>query len=208
MALVLVCLAACSSSSKSAESPTTTTRPAPKTGALPWPAPADAMARTRAAGLKPQPYETLQHHVHAHLDVYLDGVHQKVPAGIGINTKDPSVHTGEIAGGPAYGGINPPCAKPCISPLHTHSETGVLHTESPTNVDNTLGELFVEWGVTLNDKCVGGYCKPDWPIAFYVSGKPYTGDPRKMQLTNFKVIAIVIGTPPTKIPTTADFTVD
>ena len=166
------------------------------------------MARTIAAGLKPEPFETLQHHVHAHLDVYLDGEPQKVPAGIGINIKDPSVHAGTIEGGPAYGGIDPPCAKPCISPLHTHAETGILHTESPTDVDNTLGELFVEWGVTLNDKCVGGYCTPAWPIAFYVRGKPYTGDPRKIALTNFKEIAIVIGTPPAKVPTTADFTVD
>jgi hypothetical protein len=206
--LALVALVGCSSSSRGASFPATTTRPAPATGAAPWPAPPDAMARARAAGLTPRGFETLQHHVHAHLDVFIDGQRQIVPAGIGININDPAVHSGQIAGGPAYGSIDPACAQPCISPLHTHAQTGILHTESPTNVDNTLGELFVEWGVKLDDKCVGGYCAPDWTIAFYVRGKPYTGDPRKITLTNFKEIAVVIGTPPTDIPTTADFTTD
>jgi hypothetical protein len=205
--VVVLALAGCSSSSKGTSS-STTTRPGPAKGAAPWPAPADAMARARAAGLTPRGYETLQHHVHAHLDVFVDGVHQIVPAGIGINIKDPAVHSGQIAGGPAYGGIDPPCKQACISPLHTHAETGILHTESPTNVNNTLGEFFIEWDVALSSKCVGGYCTPDWKIAFYVDGKPYTGDPTKIQLTNHKEIAIVIGNPPTDIPSTGDFSTD
>jgi hypothetical protein len=166
------------------------------------------MAQARAAGLTPRGFETLQHHVHSHLDVFVDGVHQTVPAGIGINIKDPAVHSGQVNGGPVYGFIDPPCEQACISPLHTHAESGILHTESPVDVDNTLGELFIEWNVKLSTSCVGGYCAPDWKIAFYVKGKPYTGDPTKITLTNFKEIAIVIGTPPTHIPTTADFTVD
>jgi hypothetical protein len=207
---LLLALASCSSSAKTAAPGTSTipSPPAPTVGALPWPAPADAMARTRAAGLVPRGYETLQHHVHAHLDVFLEGVHQMVPAGLGINIKDPAVHTGPVDGYPGYGGISPPCKQACISPLHTHADTGILHTESPTAVDNTLGELFIEWGVTLDNKCVGGYCSPAWKIAYYVDGKPYTGDPRKMTLTNFEEIAIVIGNPPANIPSTADFTTD
>jgi hypothetical protein len=166
------------------------------------------MAHVRAAGLTPRGYETLQHHVHAHLDVFIDGAPQIVPAGIGINIDDPAVHSGEIAGGPAYGGIDPPCKQACISPLHTHAQTGILHTESPTNVDNTLGELYVEWGVKLSSTCVGGYCEPSWNIAFYVGGKPYTGDPTKIALTDHKEIAVVIGTPPKSIPSDADFSTD
>ena len=163
------------------------------------------MAHTRAAGLIARGYETLEHHVHAHLDVFLDGVHQLVPAGLGINIKDPAVHTGPVDGHPAYGGISPPCKQACISPLHTHDVTGILHTESPTNVDNTLGELFVEWGVTLNGKCIGGYCEPAWKVAVYVNGKADTGDRTKIALTNHEEIAIVIGKAPAAIPATADF---
>ena len=205
--LPVLALAACSSSAKTASPSTTTTTspPAPTVGALPWPAPADAMARTHAAGLVPRGYETLQHHVHAHLDVFLNGVHQVVPAGLGINIKDPAVHTGQVDGQPAYGGISPPCKQACISPLHTHDVSGVLHTESPTNVDNTLGELFVEWNVKLSADCAGGYCKPNWPVAFYVDGARYKGDPTKIALTNHKEIAVIIGKPPAQIPAAADF---
>ena len=42
-------------------------------------------------------------------------------------------------------------------------------------------------------------------IAFYVNGKPYQQDPRAIELTDRKEIAIVIGTPPPRIPNTADF---
>ena len=224
--LILFALAGCSSSSKPKGSATTTapgatttspqstvtttaSRPAvPKVGAVPWPPPSDAMARTRTAGLVPQGFETLQHHVHSHLDIYIDGVHQVVPAGIGINIKDPAVHKDTIAGNAAYGGIRPPCKQACISPLHTHATTGILHTESPTNVDNTLGEFFTEWNVKLDKNCVGGYCEPEWPIAVYVNGKPSSADPSKIALTDHKEIALVIGTPPANIPAGADFTTD
>ena len=56
----------------------------------------------------------------------------------------------------------------------------------------------------LSESCVGEYCSPE-PIAFYVDGKPYTEDPRAIELTDRKEIAIVIGTPPPQIPKTADF---
>ena len=166
------------------------------------------MARARAAGLKPRGYETLQHHVHSHLDVFVNGKRAVVPAGIGINIKDPAVHKFTVGGVTAYGGIDPPCKQPCISPLHTHAPSGILHTESPTNVDNTLGELFIQWNVTLNTQCVGGYCKPVWKIAVYVNGTAYSGDPRQIALSEHREIAIVIGTPPAEIPSDADFSVD
>ncbi len=163
------------------------------------------MARAREAGLVPETAESLEHHVHAHLDVFINGTHIVVPGGIGINIKNPAVHSGTTDGYPAYGGISVPCDKPCISPLHTHDATGILHTESPTNVDNTLGQFFTEWDVTLNANCVANYCKPAQKIAIYVDGKPFTGDPRSIQLTEYEEIAIVIGKPPAEIPAAGDF---
>ena len=56
----------------------------------------------------------------------------------------------------------------------------------------------------LSESCLGERCSPDG-IAFYVNGKPYQQDPRAIELTDRKEIAIVIGTPPSQIPKTADF---
>jgi hypothetical protein len=170
--------------------------PTPSSGAPPWPAPRDALARTRAAGLRPERREELAYHVHAHLDVFVNGRPVTVPAGIGINISDPGVKKGP---GPSYGGIKL-CARPCISPLHTHDTTGVLHTESPTVTPNRLGEFFTEWGVRLDGSCVGGYCRPRAPIAIFVNGKRFSGDPRSIGLADHREIAIVIGSPPQQIP--------
>jgi hypothetical protein len=163
------------------------------------------MERARAAGITPETSEHLDYHVHAHLDVFLDGVAQTVPAGLGINTADPGVHRFVIDGQPGYGGIRPPCSQPCISPLHTHDVTGIVHTESATTSENTLGQLFVEWGVPLSATCVGGYCSPSWRIAVYVDGELRRGDPRSIALSDHEEIAIVIGAPPAKVPVTADW---
>jgi hypothetical protein len=157
------------------------------------------------AGLVPETAEFLDYHVHAHLDVFLNGVAQTVPAGLGINTADPGVHRSVVDGKPAYGGIRPPCRQPCISPLHTHDVTGILHTESATAVSNTLGQLFVEWGVQLTSTCVGGYCTPSWRIGIYIDGHLRSGDPRSIALSDQREIAIVIGASPSKIPATADW---
>lgn len=188
-------LAACGSSSKSAK---------PNSSVV-WPAPNDAMARARAAGLVPETAERLQYHVHSHLDVYVDGASVVVPAGLGIDITNPGVHQFTTDGQTSYGGIRPPCDQPCISPLHTHDVTGIIHTESSTRKNNTLGELFTEWNVRLDTNCVATYCKPAKSIAVYVNGTQFSGDPRTIPLSNLKEIAVVIGTPPARIPDTADW---
>jgi hypothetical protein len=178
--------------------------PKPEHGAAPWPAPANPRQRVLAAGLQPERKDTLIHHVHAHLDVFVNGGRVIVPAAIGINVRDPGVQVFEAPdGSKAYGGIRL-CKKPCISPLHTHDDTGILHTESASPVPNRLSQFFTEWGVRLSRSCVGGYCRPA-SIEVFVSGKRYSGDPRAILLTDHKEIAIVNGTPPKKIPSTANF---
>jgi hypothetical protein len=165
-----------------------------------WPAPADPIGRTRLAGLTPETHEFVNYHVHAHLDVFVNGAAVSIPAAIGIDAGDPAVRRFEENGVVGYGGISPPCEKPCISPLHTHFPDGVLHTEAKKNRPNTLGEFFVEWSVRLDDSCVDDYCRPTTPIAIYVDGEKYDGDPREIQLEDQREIAIVIGTPPDNIP--------
>jgi hypothetical protein len=185
-ALVLALLALTAGSARAAARPE------------PWPAPTDPMARARAAGLKPETSEHLTYHVHAHLDVFLNGAHVIIPAGIGIDTKNKGVHKFVLPDhSVAWGGIDPPCKTACISPLHTHEIDGILHTESSTPKPNTLGAFFVEWGVRLAPGCVATYCKR---VAVYVDGKRFSGDPRTIELSNHLEVAIVIGTPPKTIP--------
>ena len=154
-----------------------------------WPLPDDPMGLTRAAGLEPLTSESLEYHAHVHLDVYMDGRPVLVPAGIGIDIDDPAVKRFDDPAGVGYGGIEEPCADPCISPLHTHDPDGVLHTESPTPTPNTLGEFLIEWNVTLPDDA-----------KVYVNGDLYTGNVAEIELTDMLQIAIVIGVPPAVIP--------
>jgi hypothetical protein len=175
--------------------------PAARTTKAPWPAPDNAMALTCEAGLVPEKAEFLQYHVHAHLDVFVNGRPLFVPAGIGIDTDNPAVRADTGPNGLVIGaGLTEECDEPCISPLHTHQLDGVLHTETKTPSPNRLGQFFTQWAVRLDAKCVGGYCRPSVPIKVYVDGKVETGDPTRIELSNLREIAIVIGTPPASIP--------
>ena len=215
IAAAALSVAACGSSSKSNSSSTSApatqgtasiTAPTPSAAEpAPYPAPDDPMARTRAAGLVPEPAEQLVFHVHSHLDVFVDGRHVLVPAGLGIDVTNPGVHLFRTDGMKAYGGINPPCDRPCISPLHTHDVTGILHTESATRRDNTLGQLFTEWDVRLDANCFATYCKPAKAVAVYVDGRKFVGEPRTIPLRDHEEIAVVVGTPPAQVPNTADW---
>lgn len=198
--ILAVAVAGCGGKSKSAADYTAPPAPQPPNGAPPWPAPPNPIALTRKAGLVPERAEFLEYHVHAHLDVLVNGEPVRVPAGIGINIRDPGVQRAPLQDGTmSYGGIQL-CRKVCISPLHTHDDSGILHTETKTVQPNRLGQFFTEWAVRLTPECVGGFCKPDVAIAIFIDGKRYTGDPRQIELSDMREIAIVIGTPPSPIP--------
>jgi hypothetical protein len=172
-----------------------------------WPAPDDAEALATKAGVVFEVIEHLKYHVHAHLDVFVDGRAVQVPPGVGINIDDPAVQHFEGALGSGYGGIEEPgCEHPCISALHTHDPDGVLHTESATEEPNTLGQFFIEWDVALTDKCVAEFCAPETPVAVYVDGRTWQGDPTEIELQDHREIAVVIGSPPREIPDSFDFT--
>ena len=160
------------------------------------------MSLVPKVGLVPETHETLTHHVHAHLDVFVDGVPVVVSAGIGINIKDPAVKTFGTGDDTGYGGIDPPCKQACISPLHTHDPSGVLHTESASAVPNTLGQFFGEWAVPISTTCLGPKCGG---VKVYIDGKQVTEDPSKIQLLDHREIAVVVGTPPATIPSIGDF---
>jgi hypothetical protein len=205
-ALSVLLLAGCGGGSKSSSGDDNVcsqfgTAPAERTTKTPWTAPENPMALTCKAGLVPEKAEFLQYHVHAHLDVFVNGRPVIVPAGIGIDLDNPAVRADKSPNGVVIGaGLTQECDQPCISPLHTHDLSGLLHTETKTPSPNQLGQFFTEWAVRLTSACVGGYCKPAVPIKIYVDGKVETGDPTQIELSNLREIAIIIGSPPATIP--------
>jgi len=170
-------------------------------GAPVWPAPSNPMQLARQAGLTPETHEFVFLHVHSHLDVFVNGKKVAVPAGIGIDIHAAAVKRFQAPDGTiGYGGISPACAKPCISPLHTHFDDGILHTEAKKDQFNRLGQFFKEWHVRLSAKCVATFCKPKTRVAVYVDGTLLRGDPRFVKLKDKREIAVVIGKPPRTIP--------
>lgn len=146
----------------------------------PW-APEYAHLNDRLTPLKldANPQEVLNYHIHQHLDIFVNGKKITVPQFIGINDS-------------SY-----------ITELHTHAPDGIIHVEAPSNRHYTLGDFFAEWGVFLNNKCVGGYCQG---YHWYINGKRQTGSPFLHQLQPHEEIVFAIGRPPAKIPSTYDWT--
>jgi hypothetical protein len=144
-----------------------------RTTAPPWPAPGDPSARVAAAGLPMLGTEGSALHIHAHLDVIVDGKAVTVPAELGIDE-----------------------AKQQISPLHTHDTTGVIHIESPTKTTFTLGQFLTEWDVSVSADHLGGLrAGGGKQLVVYVNGKQQSGDPAALVLHAHDEIALVYGAP-------------
>ncbi len=118
-------------------------------------------------------------HIHAHLDIFVDGKRVNVPALVGINA-----------------------AAGYLTELHTHDSRGVIHIEAQKARDFTLGQFIAEWGVYLDSRCIGAYCNG---LKWYVNGKEQTGNPAGLVLKSHQEIAIVVGKPPAKIPSSYKF---
>jgi hypothetical protein len=169
------------------------TRPAASKG--PWGLPAYALSHIRSAGLVPI-LATLVRHDHTHVDLIVNGRHVTIPAGVGMAEpydtgpcpKGP-VTVGDCTTGHIY------VAKVAVSPIHTHSTSGIIHIESDRKGGFTLGQFFDEWGVRLTSRCVGGYCtRAGRQLRVYVNGKR-VANPRAVPLLNRQEIAVVYGGP-------------
>jgi hypothetical protein len=193
---VAVALSGCGGDDKkSTSNPATTTTAAPssdpaslpgaQTGPPPWTRGADQLQqRLQVLGLPALPAEAFVVHIHQHLDVYIEGKHLIVPAGIGI---------GETF----------------ISPLHTHDVSGVMHVESDRPRTFTLGEFFGVWGVPLSSDRIGGLeAGGGKQVRTWVNGNKFSGDPSTIQLTAHQEIVVAYGTPaqpPKPVPSTFPF---
>ena len=133
-------------------------------------------------GIRCDPTEALVYHIHAHLDIFIDGQHYTIPAGVGIKPNT------------------------CFFWLHTHDTSGVIHIESPTSKDYTLGQFFSVWGQTFSDTQVFDKVASDKEtMHVYVNGKEVNGDFRNIKLNAHDEIAIVYGSLPSEIPKGYDF---
>lgn len=166
------------------------------------------MALAAQAGVESTEREHLDTHTHAHLDVVVDGEAVTIPAGIGIDIEAPvGIDIQPTDDGTATQYFVTLCEAPCLSALHTHDPSGIIHTESQ-NADEepfTLGQFFTEWGVRLDDSCVGEFCKPGTRVEVYLDGQRHSGNPADIELKTHLEIAIIIGTPPDRIPDTFAF---
>jgi hypothetical protein len=172
-----------SGSSSTATTPDTSGLIGVQTGPAPWNAGLDHLTdRLQPLGLSELGQEGTVIHIHQHLDIFVDGKHITVPQSIGI-------FDGQY-----------------LTELHTHDTSGIMHVESPTKRTFTLGDFFGVWGVRLNEKCIGGYCKPKTPWRWYVNGLNQPGNPADLQLKAHQEIAFVIGTKrPKTVPSTYNF---
>jgi hypothetical protein len=124
-------------------------------------------------------HQGLVMHIHAHLDIFVNGKHVELPALVGINA-----------------------AAGYLTELHTHDATGVIHIEAQQARNFTFGQFIAEWGVFLNSRCLGAYCDN---LKWYVDGKRQTGNPADLEFKAHQEIVITVGKPPKKIPSSYKF---
>ena len=80
----------------------------------------------------------------------------------------------------------------CYYWLHTHTNDGVIHVESPTQRLYTLGDFFDIWRQPLGPTRVG---PATGPVTAYVDGKAYPGGPRGVVLREHADIQLDVGSP-------------
>jgi len=120
--------------------------------------------------------EFLVFHVHAHLDVFVNGQQLTVPAFIGIRDNT------------------------CLYWLHTHTTDGVIHIESPEPRAFTLGEFLDIWDATNN-----GFPPKDQEPKIYQNGQVVNASSKDLALNPHDEYVLVYGSPPTSIPSSYQF---
>jgi hypothetical protein len=142
----------------------------------------DGLTGQTVDGVSAQTSEQLVYHIHAHLAIYVNGTQKAVPGGIGIT--QPWQTSQEQDGSTFIDGGKQ------IYYVHTHDSSGIIHIESPTQTEYTLGQVFAEWNQPLSETQVG---PATGSVIAYVNGQKYTGDPSKIPLTPHAVIQLNVG---------------
>jgi hypothetical protein len=131
-------------------------------------------------GVDCQAGERLQYHVHAALEILVDGQPVTVPKNTGIRSD-------------------------CLFWLHTHDDTGLVHIEAPDNRGFTLGQFFQIWGQPLSaTQLLSSTVDANHKITATVNGTAFTGDPASIPLADGETIVLQYG-PPFGTPTKSIF---
>ncbi len=134
-------------------------------------------------GIACQSGEQVAYHIHAHIAVYSNGALKAVPRGIGIMPPTSEQNSSE---GPFI------ASGSCFYWLHTHTQDGIIHIESPTPKIYTLGNFFDIWQQPLSSTQVSTALGT---VTAYVNGKQYKGDPRSIPLNAHALIQLNVGSP-------------
>jgi hypothetical protein len=127
----------------------------------------------------------VSYHVHVHVDTFVNGVQERIPAGAGIGQPRLSE---QIPGGEFVDNTG----SSCLYWLHVHANDGIIHVEAPHQQNFILGQFFDIWGQPLSTTQVG---PAQGPVTAFVNGKVWTGDPRNIPLASQSVIQLDVGTP-------------
>jgi hypothetical protein len=153
----------------------------PDIGTPRWPSGNTATGGTGQVvqGLECLPNMPDGYHVHTHVSIIVDGVHQAFPANVGIN----------------------PTPR-CFYGIHTHDLSGKIHVEAAAPGTFTLGQLFAIWGQPLEADNVAGITGK--PVEVFSTENAtvtrVTTDWDEIELTSKKLITIQVGTPIAEIP--------
>jgi hypothetical protein len=137
---------------------------------------------TPVDGIQCAPVEQLAYHIHAHLQVFVDGQPRALPGAIGLIGPQAQ----QTPAGPFYG------ATQCYYWLHTHTHDGVIHIESPTQRIYTLGDFFDEWRQPLSANRVAS---AKGRVTAFINGRRWTKSPRSLPLLPHAVIQLDVGSP-------------
>jgi hypothetical protein len=121
-------------------------------------------------------------HLHVHLAIFVNGDEQQIPFGIGIgqpwqvsdSDEGPFVDDGS-----------------CFYWIHTHTEDGIIHIESPVRRRFTLGDFFAIWQMALSETQVG---PAQGTVIAYVNGQRSSVSPADIPLLSHERIQLDVGT--------------
>lgn len=126
-------------------------------------------------GIPCETKEYLTFHIHAHLDVFVDGHTYAVPALIGIEDNT------------------------CLYWLHTHKTDGIIHIEAPQTQDFALSQFLDVW------KSTGSTPPPSGDPIIYINGQVVSTTLANTKLNAHDEIVLVYGNPPPNIPSFYQF---